>query len=90
MRVNKDGKSSNKVIFILWGKMKCGYCGSNVIGESGISRTGAHMHYYKCGNKKKNRLNCSRACAYKKDVLEKLIADITLPQSGDLFNNSRL
>lgn len=78
MRTNKVGGMSNQVIFLLRSKMKCGYCGSNIVGESGTSRTGAISHYYKCGNRKKSRKNCMQACAFRKDMLEQLITDVTL------------
>ena len=78
MRTNNLGKNSKKVIFALRNKMKCGYCSSSIVGESGTSRTGAISHYYKCSNKKKNRLNCTPACAFKKELVEQTITDITL------------
>ena len=37
---NKIGKHSNAVVYLLRHKMKCGYCGENMIGECGTSKQG--------------------------------------------------
>ena len=78
MRTNYVGKNSDKVIFALRNKMKCGYCGASIVGESGTSHTGAISHYYKCGNRKKSRKNCIQACAFRKEIVEQIITDVTL------------
>lgn len=83
MRTNKVGSISDKVVFLLRSKMKCGYCGTGIVGESGTSHSGNHSHYYKCGNRKKNRLNCIHACAFRKEMLEQIVTDATLKA----FNN---
>ena len=77
-KANKVGKNSLEVIFMLRNKMKCGHCGANMVGESGTSKTGKRMHYYKCGKKKKNRNNCSISSPIRKDLLEKVIVDTTI------------
>lgn len=66
--------------FLLTTKCFCGYCGGNMVGESGTSHNG-EKHYYYCCVKRKNARNKSKACQKKsirKDVLEKLVIDKTI------------
>ena len=77
---NKRAPASSKssVNFYLTGKLFCGKCGSNMVGDSGTSRTGAIHYYYSCAKKKK-RQGCSKKTV-KKDWIEQLITDITINQ----------
>ena len=52
---NHYGKRSITTVYLLRGKMVCGYCGYSIIAETGTARNGALLHYYKCrGRKQKN------------------------------------
>lgn len=81
---NKKGSKSNDVEFMLKGKLLCGHCGKSMQGDSGTSKTGRILYYYKCMGRKKYR-NCDKA-AVPKDKLEKLIIDITMRVFGTREN----
>lgn len=74
---NKLGQKSRDTDFLLKGKIVCGYCGKHINGESGTSCTGRVMYYYKCANRKKNKLNCSKK-AIPKDELEQIVLDMAM------------
>lgn len=61
--------------YLLTGKLKCGYCGSFMVGISGTSTTGATHYYYSCND---HRLNgsCQKKNA-RRDWLEQRIAELT-------------
>ena len=40
--------------FLLTGKIICGECGANIVGDSGTSKTKKTYYYYACNNKKNN------------------------------------
>ena len=75
---NKRAPASSKsaVTFHLTGKLFCGKCGSNMVGDSGTSETGATHHYYSCIEKKRRR-GCTKKTV-KKDYIEQLITETTL------------
>ena len=75
--VNRRGKSSEEVQYLLKNKLKCGYCGKPITSESGPSKNGKVIRYYKCGTKKKDCTTCQKS-TIRKEVLEKLVLDITL------------
>lgn len=77
---NRRAPASNKgaVDFHLTGKLFCGKCGSNMVGDSGTSRTGATHFYYSCINKKKKR-GCTKK-SVKKDWIEQIITNVTINQ----------
>lgn len=70
---NKYGKSSIKVSYLLRKKIKCGYCGKPMIGESGTARNGEVKRYYKCSGKKHN--NGCKKSQIRKDELEDCIVN---------------
>ncbi|MBQ9482095.1 MAG: recombinase family protein [Clostridia bacterium] len=70
---NKFGKRTRENVFLLRNKLKCGYCGRNVIGESGTSKCGKIVYYYKCAGRKKGT-KC-RQDILRKDALEKIVTD---------------
>ena len=80
VQFNKQAPASAKstVDFHLTGKLFCGKCGSNMIGDSGTSKTGASHFYYSCSNKKR-RQGCTKKAA-KKDWIEQLVTDVTIKQ----------
>lgn len=77
---NKHAPASAKspVTFHLTGKLFCGKCGNNMVGDSGTSSTRAHHYYYSCIEKKRKH-GCSKK-SVKKDWIEELITDITINQ----------
>jgi hypothetical protein len=77
---NKRCPASAKsdVQFHLTGKLFCGKCNNNMVGDSGTSRSRAKYYYYSCLERKKNR-NCTKK-SVKKDWIEQLITDITINQ----------
>lgn len=73
---NKYGKNSQIATYLLRSKVFCGYCGCNMIGDSGTARNGERKHYYNCNNRK-HRQKCKKTVV-KKDDLEGLVIDITI------------
>ncbi len=76
MMQNKFGTKSVEVNYLLRGKVFCGYCGHQIIAESGTSMTGVVKRYYKCGGRKANS-GCQKK-NIRKDDLERLVVDVTL------------
>ena len=76
MTANQYGKHLKDVCYLLKDKLICGYCGNIISSESGTSKTGKVMRYYKCSNRKINN-NCKKK-TIKKDLLENLVLDATL------------
>lgn len=74
---NRIGQVSRETVFLLKGKVFCGYCGKAINGESGTSHTGKVMYYYKCVNKKRNTHNCKKATV-RKDILEQKVLDMAM------------
>lgn len=74
---NRIGQVSRETIFLLKGKIFCGYCGKPINGESGTSHTGKVMYYYKCVNKKRNTNNCHKQTV-RQDVLEQKVLDMAM------------
>lgn len=79
-RIRKNEKaparSKAEVEYILTTKLKCGRCGSLMIGESGTSMTGATYYYYKCSNAKRKK-GCTKK-AVKKDWIEDIVVRYTM------------
>ncbi|MEG1662941.1 MAG: recombinase family protein [Clostridia bacterium] len=69
-------RAKAKEMFILTGKLYCGYCKMPMAGESGTSRTGDIYHYYKC-SKRKRQKDCSKKNIKKKE-LEDIVINNTL------------
>lgn len=70
------GRKKDIYDFLLSGKVTCGYCGVNVIGDSGTSRTGHTHFYYSCLNRRKRHLHCelkSISKQYLEDFVMKVI-----------------
>ena len=74
MRTPAKAKARDR--FILTGKLYCGYCKKQMVGESGTSRNGDIYYYYKCQGRKK-RNGCTKKIVKKTD-LEDLIINSTL------------
>ena len=69
---NRHGRCNKKVKYLLKNKMKCGYCGQNIIGECGTSKTGKRNYYYKCHGRKNLKNGCSKTIE-RKELIENLI-----------------
>lgn len=54
--------------YLLTNKLFCGYCGGQMVGESGTSKTGAKYNYYLCVNHKRGN-GCARK-AIRQDRIE--------------------
>lgn len=74
MKCHRENKSN--VIYMLSGKLYCGYCNSLMTGETGTSHTGTVYNYYKCFSKKKHK-DCSKA-NISKAYIEKFVATLAL------------
>ena len=68
--------SKARVKYQLQGKLFCGMCGHNMIGESGKSHNGEMHYYYTCANRKKNRA-CKKRNE-KKDFIEWYVVEQTM------------
>jgi DNA invertase Pin-like site-specific DNA recombinase len=80
VKANKRAPARAKanVDYYLTGKLFCGKCGNNMVGDSGTSSTGTTHFYYSC-IEKKHRKGCKKK-SVKKDWIEKLITDVTINQ----------
>ena len=74
---NRIGQVSKETIFLLKGKVFCGYCGKAINGESGTSHTGTRHFFYKCSNKKRNKNNCKKL-TIRKETLEQKVLDMAM------------
>ena len=73
-RQRKD--SLNEDVYILSGKLFCGYCGYPMVAETGTSKTGAVHRYYKCSGKKKKIIKCDKRNV-RKDTIEDFVFEKT-------------
>ena len=74
---HKQRQVEEKKLYILSGKLKCGYCNSFMTAETGTSETGRVYHYYKCFNKKLNKRQCFKK-NYSQQELEDLVFNTTV------------
>lgn len=78
--LNSRNKSRTRctapVEFLLTGKVFCGYCKNTVIGDSGTGRSETY-YYYKCSGRK-NKGACCQLKTYRKEFLEKYVAQYTI------------
>lgn len=71
---NKRGFQNRNNGVLLRGKVICGYCGKNIIGESGTSMNGEIKRYYKCSGRKYGS-GCNQK-TIGKDMFEKVIIEL--------------
>ena len=69
----KYGKHSAEVVYILRNKVRCGYCGDTISGETGTARDGSVKRYYKCFGRKRHN-GCSKKMV-RKEFLEEFVMD---------------
>lgn len=70
--------AKSDVRFYLTGKLFCGKCGENMVGDSGTSGNGETYYYYSCISKKRKN-GCTKK-SVKKDWIEQIITDVTIKQ----------
>lgn len=74
--------SKGKHDYLLQGKVFCGHCGSQMVGESGRGKQGNVYHYYTCAARKKahtcNKKN-EKADALESDVILQTVAYLSEP-----------
>lgn len=68
---NKYGKRSVEVVYMLRNKMICGYCGRPISAETGTSKGGKKIRYYKCLGRKHNN-GCKKSMV-RKELLENFV-----------------
>lgn len=71
--LNKYGKRSTEVVYLLRHKLKCGYCGMPISAESGTAKDGSKRHYYKCLGRKRNN-GCTKS-SVRKETFEDFVLD---------------
>lgn len=76
---NRYGRKCVHVDFLLRQKITCGYCGHSINGESGTSRNGQRVYYYKCRGRKKHLANCDKS-VIRKEELEKIVLDTVIQE----------
>ncbi len=75
IEINQYGKHVEGVEYLLKRKITCGYCRKPVSSESGTSKSGAVMRYYKCSGKRKDK-TCPNI-PVRKELLEQIVIDAT-------------
>ncbi len=74
--LNKYGKRSTELVYLLRHKLKCGYCGMPISAESGTAKDGSKRHYYKCLGRKRNN-GCTKS-SVRKETFENFVLDNVL------------
>ena len=75
--VNHYGKRSVQTVYLLRNKLICGYCGKPISAESGTTRNGKKINYYKCSGIKKYRNGCIKETV-RQEILEEYVLNILL------------
>lgn len=78
LKRNYSARAKNKANedYLLTGKVFCGACGKNLVGDSGTSRNGTMYYYYKCANRKREK-SCTKHTD-KKEWLEDIVVNATI------------
>ena len=77
------GNTKGRIDYLLTGKLFCAHCGTEMVSDGGISKTGIHHHYYACKKKKKAQCDKRRE---DKDKLEKYVVDCVRDFLSDTKN----
>lgn len=72
---NPQGRHRDTGDYLLTGKLKCGYCQSNMVGVSGRGKMGVLYYYYVC-NKKRMESACHKENV-RRDWIEQTVAEMT-------------
>ena len=76
INLNKYGKRSTELVYLLRHKLKCGYCGMPISAECGTAKDGSKRHYYKCLGRKRNN-GCTKS-SVRKELFEEFVLDNVL------------
>lgn len=86
---NRNGRQCVHVDFLLRHKLICGYCGHTLNGESGTSKSGARVYYYKCSGRKKHLADCNKSMIRKDElenfIIEQTISELSKPQNMQII-----
>ncbi|MCI9504811.1 MAG: recombinase family protein [Clostridia bacterium] len=82
LKTFQHGKNSVQITYLLRGKLKCGYCGQAINGESGTAKNGEKKYYYKCRGRK-IKLNDCRKSVIAKDDIERLVIDAIIQELSE-------
>ncbi len=83
---NKKGSRSPEHFYLLRDKLKCGYCGMPITAESGTTKLGNVIRYYRCSGKRKHN-GCQKEQERKEMLEQYVIENVTNYLSDD--NNLR-
>ena len=72
---NPHGKHRESGDYLLTGKLKCGYCGNNMVGISGRGKLGGVYYYYTCNGRRSGN-GCHKEHV-RRDWIEKKVAELT-------------
>ena len=91
--MNRYGKRSTEVTYLLKNKLVCGYCGQTVTGETGTSQNGHVTRYYKCFGRKHHN-GCTKSCLRKEDfenyIVEIITNILSKPRNISILTNKLL
>ena len=73
------GRAKAKIAYLLSGKLFCGHCNHQAVGEYGTSKNGEKYYYYNCSKKKKQH-NCD-----KKAIPKEWIERETVKEAAELL-----
>lgn len=82
-RVKAPGKARMKTEYILSGKLYCGHCGENMVGQSSTSETKRKYHYYICKNRIVKKCNKER-------VSKDLIDDFVFSKTREILTDENI
>ena len=84
IELNKYGKRSTEVIYLLKNKLVCGQCGMPITADTGTSKTGKKNRYYKCNGRKQHNgcnLSATRKDEFENFVIESILSVLKKPKS---------
>ncbi len=70
-------RAKAKEEYLLQGKLFCGHCGAQMVGDCGTGRHGTRYYYYACNNIKKKLAPCDKK-REKKDFIEWYVCEQTV------------
>lgn len=73
LNAKAPARGKAKVDYMLSGKLFCGHCGHNMVGESGKGKSGNKYYYYTC-SKRKRFHSCDKT-PLKKEFIERAVAE---------------
>ena len=73
VELNRYGKRSTEIVYLLRHKLKCGYCGMPISAETGTDKKGVKWNYYKCLGRKRNN-GCVKT-SVRKETFENFVLE---------------